>query len=464
MPLKTLIYTTYLWTLNEKPFNSKQIRVLKRRILESFLREETPSGRYFQKYGEQIVEGLGWPFSSDEDQQRIWHLLPELASRELAWDLPKVEKWSFAQTPEFSKLSSWYSWNRSAKSQIPEFIATKMLYEFHLKGSVADPDDDPTDFTDLKEAGKVKDPKKQLQAMRAATGGIALAYKLMNSQLLEMAKVMYCCTMAVWKAYGERTKKCKTPYHRLQYLLVRRQQQSRREQTLVEIVQCSLLRADVLNYVGIGVGGGKLHSWMLDICLHLVSQKWWSDQVRLNSPPEVYVEVLGANTARQDATVQTMRRTWEVWMNLENLRFHRPDIRFSLQDLDGSASNRIMYMMFERGKFSPTYMPARKVLRGQVDVFPDNKLVEDLHLEPKLDSKAKHNRKQRAARIQDKVMNTNALSSREMEDTARINKEIFVAGYKYASKRYCQARHNSSKHLLKKSWSKILGKKTWGTV
>ena len=137
-------------------------------------------------------------------------MLSQLATRESAFadDLPKVARWSFAQTPEFSKLSSWFHWNKAGKSQLAEFWATKMLYEFREshKGAVADPDDDPVDFADLKEAGKVRDPKKQLRAMRAATGGIPLAYKLMNTQLYEMAKVMYVCTIASWNTYGDRTK------------------------------------------------------------------------------------------------------------------------------------------------------------------------------------------------------------------------------------------------------------------
>ena len=123
-----------------------------------------------------------------------------------------------------------------------------------------------------------------------------------------------------------------------------------------------------------------------------------------------------------------------------------------------------MFMMFVRGRWSPTYLPARRVLRGQVDVLPDNKCVEDMHLGPKTDSKSKVNRKMRVSRIQDQMMNSKALSIREIHDTAQINKETFLAEYAYADKKYKAARHNTSRHLLQKSWSKILGKKTWPTV
>jgi hypothetical protein len=417
---------------------------------------------YFQKYGEKIAADLGWSFDSDEDQLHIWNMLPDLASRQIAADLPQVKKWSFASTPEHSKLSSWFSWNRSGKSQIAEFHTSKMLYEFHLDGSVQDPDDDPTGFAELSEAGKVKNPRQQLDAMRQVTGGIPLAYRLMHTDLLDMAKVMYCCTIACWEGYGNFIKTCKTPQHRLKYLL-RGRQQSNREGTLVATVRCSLLRADVLRYLDIGVGGGRLQTWTLDLCLHILSEKWWSDQVRLNLPPECYVGVLGnADTAQQ--TVQVMKRNWVVWMRLENIRLTRPDALALLTDLDDCAPVRMLHMMFERGKFASTYLPARKLLRGMVDALPDNKSVEDLHLEPKLDSKAKHNRKQRAARIQDKVMNSNSLSSRSINDVAAVSKGEFVAAYKYASKVYAAARHNPSKHLILKSWSKVCGKKTWGTV
>ncbi len=203
---------------------------------------------------------------------------------------------------------------------------------------------------------------------------------------------------------------------------------------------------------------------MLDLCLHLVSQLWWSDQVRLCSPPEVYSEVLGNDPERSNDAVRSMRRVWELWMHWQNLVWHRPDIKALLDDLQQGAAIRIMFMMFERGRWSPTYLPARRVLRGQVDVLPDNKCVEDLHLGPKTDSKSKVNRKMRTARIQDQIMNSKALSSRGIHDAAEINRETFLAEYAYADKKYKAGRHNPSRPLLKKSWSKFLGKKDWPTV
>nr|MBC8517439.1 hypothetical protein [Euryarchaeota archaeon] len=96
--------------------------------------------------------------------------------------------------------------------------------------------------------------------------------------------------------------------------------------------------------------------------------------------------------------------------------------------------------------------------------MPDNKCVEDLHLGPKTDSKSKVNRKMRTARIQDQIMNSKALSSRGIHDAAEINRETFLAEYAYADKKYKAGRHNPSRPLLKKSWSKFLGKKDWPTV
>ena len=87
----------------------------------------------------------------------MWDLLPELTSRKLALDLPHVTRWSFAQAPGFSKLSSWFGWNLPANSQIPDSPPAKMLHEYHLKNSVADLDDDPADSRNLRMAGRFKD-------------------------------------------------------------------------------------------------------------------------------------------------------------------------------------------------------------------------------------------------------------------------------------------------------------------
>ena len=57
--LKANMYSTYIWSVNSKPFNSKTVNTQKRRILTTFLRTEKNSGRLFTKYKEGMAEDIG---------------------------------------------------------------------------------------------------------------------------------------------------------------------------------------------------------------------------------------------------------------------------------------------------------------------------------------------------------------------------------------------------------------------
>ena len=168
--LKSQVYSSHIWSMNIRPFNSRTVGVQKRRALNIFMQTETARGKYFAKYGERIASSLGMPFQTDAERQALFDSLPALASRQTAEpdDLPRSSCWSFTQAPPAPKLGSWFAWNRTASSQLPEFDAGKMILEFWLDGRDAppDPDDSAVQFHELEKLGKAKTPQETLRRMK----------------------------------------------------------------------------------------------------------------------------------------------------------------------------------------------------------------------------------------------------------------------------------------------------------
>ena len=64
------------------------------------------------------------------------------------------------------KVSNWFAWNGMAYDLMPEFHATKCIFECQLQ-----PTDDPDDGNPFDHIGT--DPKAQLQAILRSGGGAA---------------------------------------------------------------------------------------------------------------------------------------------------------------------------------------------------------------------------------------------------------------------------------------------------
>ena len=219
--LKAQLYSTHLWTLNMKPFGQKTVSVQKRSILDTFLQREHYNGALFSKYRENIAVAAGVPCSTAEDRQALFWSLSDFRSADLGKELPRVEQWSFKNTPVLPKGGSWFSWNAAAKTQLPEFWPAKMLYESDLR-EAKDPDTSSIDFDQLERAASAKNPQEQIRALKQSASGIPLAYRLMTHSLHHVCTIIYVATLAFWDWYAKRIEMVKTPRQQLRYLDRRR--------------------------------------------------------------------------------------------------------------------------------------------------------------------------------------------------------------------------------------------------
>ena len=128
------------------------------------------------------------PYDSRDEQLRIFCKVLRLTS--------------FTQQLEQPTVSNWFAWNGMAKTHIREFNAAKCIYA-SLCVKDADLDEDgPFDSV-------CKDPKAQLQAILKGGGGVALAFKLMKSDLNRCVKILYVAEKACWSWYTTESKETK---------------------------------------------------------------------------------------------------------------------------------------------------------------------------------------------------------------------------------------------------------------
>jgi hypothetical protein len=119
---KAMLYSSYLWSLNYKPFGSGGFSSLKNRLLSTFLASQSCEMPLFHKYCCLIAEDFGM---SSDDLQILWEEVAAMTS--------------FHQKQSLPKQGRWFSWNQAAEEQLREFHATRMIFEHHVAGD-ADPD------------------------------------------------------------------------------------------------------------------------------------------------------------------------------------------------------------------------------------------------------------------------------------------------------------------------------------
>ena len=102
-------------------------------------------------------------------------------------------------------MGRWFSWNGCAAEQLREFWISKMLLEQYLE-NMPDPDENPVAFDDLLGASRAKTPQAELSRLKAANGGLRLAYQLMSTLLWQYAKILFVVTRACWTRYSRQVK------------------------------------------------------------------------------------------------------------------------------------------------------------------------------------------------------------------------------------------------------------------
>ena len=103
-------------------------------------------------------------------------------------------------------------------------------------------------------------------------------------------------------------------------------------------------------------------------------------------------------------------------------------------------------------------MAGRRILSALLRVLPDNETVEDMHSAVRKEAKANANLKLSSARVQDTVVRSGVLDSRQINHPATVTKEVFIRKFKHVREKRMGHRCMSAKHKMSAEWTNF-----WGT-
>ena len=114
----------------------------------------------------------------------------------------------------------------------------------------------------------------------------------------------------------------------------------------------------------------------------------------------------------------------------------RKDIIF----LDADAV-RIIYEFYARDRYNANSLAGSDAVRALLQVFADNKIVEDVHQSLRLDARANANKKMAPRHLEDVMLESKVLESRDIRNPRRLTKEVWCKDYSLARRR--QGRTNN---------------------
>jgi len=450
--LKVRLFTSYLWGINQKPYGTGLFGTEKKHILNVFLATCSIDTPVFRKYMPRIAACAGIPVHTRDEQQTLFNRLPDLAR-------------SWCQTLDISKLGRWFSWNGCADEQLGEFWVSKMLLEHYLE-DMSDPDENPVAFDDLLGASRAKTPQAELARLKAANGGLRLAYRLMSTSLWQYAKILFVATRGCWTWYCKQVKRVQKAKHSLASTLAASQGAWHADRHLSETVRDALLDRGSLAFMGIPLGESLLADRLLRLTWGLIGRRTWSLAARLGGPPESYVGLLSPEPLSQHRAIERLRVEWKALLSLELLRLTNRTAEILWADIHFARNTpiRVMFVLFELGKFQPDFLPGKRWLRGLLDVLPDNKIIEEVHHGLKQDAKRTQSSKRNSARQQDVAISTPVLSTRGIPHSAVVTKDFWIREFRAYKRKSCRREHYPVKHEMPKQWTKVMGPKTWATV
>ena len=442
---KTKLWSSYIYGLNNRPFGSGSNHTLKEGLLKLFADVESPTSENFLKFVTRIGKDLDMPSRSPEDHQQIFNAVLEMKS--------------FTQKLGQPKVSNWFAWNAMAKVQIPEFNGTKCVFS-SVYTDEEDPDlDGPFDRP-------TSDPRAQLQAILKSGGGLALAHRLMKSELQQHTKILYVMEQPAWTWYTHEIENNKTPLHGVRYSLKLADDGWKAEPHLWETL-ATLYDTDKLRFMDIPMGESDWATKALSLSWHIVARRAWSLS-KHSTPPESQAGLLASDLERRRRTAAALRESHRNFLLLERRAVTFDDAAVLRRDiifLDAVAV-RLVFEFYCRDRYDPDSKSGCDALKALLWTLPDNKIVEDIHQPLRLNARANVNRRLSFRNIQSTIMESGVLEKRNIPHHCKVNKQCWVRNFFQTSfPTKTRRRHESFRHKLKAPWSRMmLPQKTWHTL
>ena len=193
-----------------------------------------------------------------------------------------------------------------------------------------------------------------------------MALRLMSFELWVHCKILFTATRACWSWYVWQVKNITSPKRGLQQTLAQTQGRWRHDRHFSDIVHYALLSMQSLEYMGIPEGDTVLSGRCVSLTWHVLSNRAWSQAVRLNGPPECYAGLLSPSVATQQDAVALLRKNWLAITALEQRRLtlaaaHRlwADIQFLT-----NTPIRLLHVLFEAALYGRTCRLGKRLHRA----------------------------------------------------------------------------------------------------
>lgn len=125
---------------------------------------------------------------------------------------------------------------------------------------------------------------------------------------------------------------------------------------------------------------------------------------------------------------------------------------------------RLLFLSFEFDQWRPNSQCGLHILKGLVVTLPDSKIVEDLHGVVRVDQQSQKNKRKSMAQIQELLTQSKVFRERGIPHMAAIDKDTFLSSFNRTADRKRPRRYKAASHRLPADWSKIMSRKTWGTL
>ena len=457
---RVILLTTFLFNINYGPFGKGAYFDEKKEMLKHFLASENHNGILFRKYADLYGASLGATLDTEDDYKALFDTLAELPSFTSKGPVVKLMRW-YAWWTSFDWLDTPHGEKRQA-----EYYATKMIYEHHLQSTSGEVIH--TDMAALL-SDQTLSPQDQLRRLKQATGGFKLAHKIMTDDLYSNARVLYSIGQATWSEHVFNVEKVKTPQDGLRHDIELALGQWKDE--LKAIVEATFTNLTNLSYWRVldasvhNKDAEKLCDNAAMLGLHLVCNRAYSSMVEYALPPLLYAPVLSDDRALRSQCLRRMKGDWSTLLQLELLSCTSPAAKLLLDDLYFAKShpNRILFMLFERGRWSVDFQPALDFARAMFLVLPDSRLVEEHHGKLRDAARAcKHNVTTRVARMQT-VRNSQVLEARGIP-TVTVTRDQYVEQCRRQPE-ITRGSFESASHHLRQDWEalKMPGARSWAS-
>ena len=443
--VKTKLWSSYLFSLNKRPFGSGAFGTAKSRMMECFCAKSDVHSPIFRKYLQRLSRHWDMPMETEEQQQLIFERVCEMPS--------------FGKHMAHPKLQNWFAWNQCCYDQLDEYYGAKCVFESELD---QDNDKDPGD--ERFSINPSVDPRAELQRILKNGGGIPLAYRLMKDGLYEHTKRLSIAEKATWDWYTAEVTQCKSPKDALAYSM--RNVEWSTEKHLYETLANVCYNATYLQEMQLPLGPSRMATDALALACRIVGRRAWTLS-KHSCPPESYARILQVDEPEsQQRASEQMRKEHTSILKLEASR-HTDEDAIALWKAIAFLNSRpirCMLEFFKKDWYSPDSSAGKKLMCGMLATMESNKSVEDVHQPIRLDAKANQNRKLSKDHIQDLIIHSNSFEQRGVWHGAKVTKATFLQEFSTTpTKTRTAIKHDCIRHKLGKEVARMMrpGARPW---